>query len=66
MDIFKREQEEIRDIRIFEQELVLKNFEVHASLSNILKKVAVSEASVERAFSKHKQFHSTLRANLEC
>ena len=34
-------------------------------LCNIVSKIAVSEGAVERAFSRHRLFHSRLRANLK-
>ena len=46
-------------------EKVPANFRIHKTLANLILKVVVSEACVERAFSRHKLFHSNLRANLK-
>ena len=41
------------------------NFPVHKTSANLLLKMPVTEAAVERAFSRHKIVHTRLRANLK-
>ena len=64
LEIFKREVESLQDLKTLGQPVTAKNIPIHKTLSNVLLKVVVSEASVERAFSRHKLFHSNLRASL--
>ena len=54
----------IADCVILGQPLMPNNYPVHQTLANLIKKFPVSEASVERAFSRHKLVHSRLRASL--
>ena len=61
---FKAEETAIADCVILGQPLMPKNYPVHQALANLIKKFPVSEASVERAFSRHKLVHSRLRAGL--
>ena len=54
----------MNDSLIMNESVAIESFPVHRTIINITKRVAVSEASVERAFSAHRMFHSRLRANL--
>ena len=65
LEVFKAEATEIEDVKNLGQPVVPANFRIHKTLANLILKVVVSEASVERAFSRHKLFHSNLRANLK-
>ncbi len=56
--------EDIMHEEILGESLDVKQNPVHATIAKILLEVPVSEASVERAFSRHKLVHSRLRANL--
>jgi hypothetical protein len=61
---YRIEKENVHDSLIMNESLPVESFPVHRTLINIIKRVAVTEASVERAFSAHKMLHSRLRANL--
>ena len=65
LEVFKAEATEIEDVKNLGQPVVPANFRIHKTLANLILKVVVSEACVERAFSRHKLFHSNLRANLK-
>ena len=65
LEVFKAEATEIEDVKNLGQPVVPANFRIHKTLANLTLKVVVSEACVERAFSRHKLFHSNLRANLK-
>ena len=65
LEVFKAEATEIDDVKNLGQPVVPANFRIHKTLANLILKVVVSEACVERAFSRHKLFHSNLRANLK-
>jgi hypothetical protein len=62
---FQSEMSDIQDIMTLGTSVVCENFPIHRTLSNLLMKMSVSEACVERAFSKHKLFHTNLRASLK-
>ena len=42
----------------------MSSFPIHETIFNIFKRVAVTEAAVERAFSAHKLIHNRLCANV--
>ena len=65
LEVFKAEATEIEDVKNLGQPVVPANFRIHKTLANLILKVVVSEACVKRAFSRHKLFHSNLRANLK-
>ena len=65
LEVFKAEATEIEDVKNLGQPVVPANFRIHKTLANLILKVVVSEACVERAFSRQKLFHSNLRANLK-
>ena len=54
----------VTELAEVELALMPNNYPVHQTLENLIKKFPVSEASVERAFSRHKLVHSRLRASL--
>ena len=64
---FANERQEMEDLMNLGQNFseVISNFPLHRTLANIVKKVTISEACVERALSKHKRVHSNLRASLK-
>lgn len=62
--VYRFERENMNESLIMNETLNIESFPVHRTLVNIIKRVAVTESSVERAFSAHKMFHNRLRANL--
>ena len=62
---FIQEKDELKDLIVLGDETSnLDNFPVHMTLMNIIKKVSMTEAAVERAFLRHRLDHTRLRANL--
>lgn len=61
---FEKEKSDLADKRNLEMPINTNSFPVHTTLGNLLKSMPVSEAAVERAFSRHKIVHNRLRANL--
>ena len=59
------DNEELIDVENFGQPIEESNFPIHKTLVNTVLRIVMSEACVERAFSKHKIVHSNLRANLK-
>ena len=60
---FIQEKDELKNLIVLGDETPnLDNFPVHRTLTNIIKKVSMTEAAVETAFSRHRLIHS--RANL--
>lgn len=64
IDLFRSESDSLNAKRMLEISILNDSYPVFKTLANILKKVPISEAAVERAFSKHKLLHNRLRANL--
>ena len=62
---FEKEKEEFCDTQVLEAPLNVSNFPVHKTSANLILKMPVTEAAVERAFSRHKIVHTRLRANLK-
>ena len=64
---FANERQDMEDLMNLGQNFsgVILHFPLHRTLANIVKKVAISEACVERAFSKHKRVHTNMRASLK-
>ena len=62
---FEKEKEEFCDAQVVEAPLNVSNFPVHKTSANLILKMPVTEAAVERAFSRHKIVHARLRANLK-
>ena len=54
----------LQDLICLSDSIINDRFPIHRLLYNILKKIAVSEAAVERSFSRHRLTHSRLRASL--
>ena len=65
LEVFKAAATEIEDVKNLGQPVVPANFRIHKTLANLILKIVVSEACVERAFSRPKLFHSNLRANMK-
>ena len=63
-DQFETEHTTILDNQVLGIPIVTSSFPVHQTMANVLLKIPISEASVERAFSRHKLVHSQLRASL--
>ena len=62
---FIQEKDELKDLIVLGDETSnLDNFPVHMTLMNIIKKVSMTEAAVERAFLRHRLDHTRLRSNL--
>ena len=62
---FIKEKDELKDLIVLGDETPnLDNFPVHRTLTIIIKKVSMTEAAIERAFSRHGLVHTRLRANL--
>ena len=53
-----------KNLDVLEQPIIVSDFPIHRTLANVLKKIPITEASVERAFSKHRLLHNPLRASL--
>ena len=62
---FEKEKEEFCDTQVLEAPLNVSNFPIHKTSANLILKMPVTEAAVERAFSRHKIKHTRLRANLK-
>ena len=62
---FQKEKEEFCDTQVLEAHLNVSNFPVHKTSANLILKMPLTEAAVERAFSRHKIVHTRLRANLK-
>ena len=63
-DGFKMERTDLRDREMLTAAIQPSSFPLHCTLANLLLKCPFSEAFVGWAFSKHKLFHSKLRASL--
>ena len=63
-DGFGMERTDLRDREVLTDAIQPSSFPLHCTLANLPLKCPISEAFVERAFSKHKLFHSKLRASL--
>ncbi len=61
---FEEDVTRLRDAENLQLDLIKDDYQMLLTLSNLIEKFMISEASVERAFSKHKMLHSQLRANL--
>ncbi|OAF69243.1 hypothetical protein A3Q56_03019 [Intoshia linei] len=61
---FKVEESNMQEKLALGLEIAFEKLPVHNILFRMLCKIPLTEASVERAFSKHHQFHNYLRANL--
>ena len=62
---FEKEKEEFCDTQVLEAPLNVTNFPVRKTSANLILKMPVKEAAVERAFSRHKIVQMRLRANLK-
>ena len=62
---FEKEKEEFCDTQVLEAPLNVSSFPVHKTSANFILKMPVTEAAVERAFSRHKIVHTRLPANLK-
>jgi len=65
-DQFTSEQSRLCDSEILGLSVKISDFPVHNTLSNIFLSLPVSEAAVERAFSRHRLVHTNLRSRLSC
>ncbi|OAF66887.1 hypothetical protein A3Q56_05392, partial [Intoshia linei] len=61
---FKVEESNIQEKLALGLEISFEKLPVHNRMFRMLCKMPLTEASVERTFSKHRQFHNYLRANL--
>ena len=59
-----QERTNLKDIEVLTDAIQPSSFPLHCTLANLLLKCPILEAFVERAFSKHKLFHSKFRASL--
>ena len=60
----EKECTELQQVLLFDSDIVPNRFPVHKTLASLVAGVTVSEAEVERAFSRHKLVHSKMRASL--
>lgn len=65
LETFKEEEMDLKDLCFLREEINLEKFPAHRFIVSLLKKISISEAAVERAFSRHKLIHTRLRANLK-
>ena len=61
---FEAEHRNIFDNEVLGLAILVNDIPVHQTMDNVLLKMTISEACVERAFFRHKLVHSRLRANL--
>ena len=64
-DAYKKEKELREESLLLEDPADLDKYPIHHLLLNTVKEIAISEAAVERAFSRHKLVHNRLRATLQ-
>ena len=64
-DAYNKEKELLEESLLLEDPADLDKYPIHRLLLNTVKKIAISEAAVERAFSRHKLVHNRLRASLQ-
>ena len=63
LDEYNYESVCLQDLICLGDSTIFDWFPIHQLLHNILKKIAMSEAAVERSFSRHRLIHSRLRAS---
>ena len=64
-DAYNKEKELLEESLLLEDPADSDKYPIHRLLLNTVKKIKISEAAVERAFSRHKLVHNRLRANLQ-
>ncbi|OAF71941.1 hypothetical protein A3Q56_00300 [Intoshia linei] len=62
--MFEEEFNEILNSNTFEMKIDIDCFPIHTILKNVLMKLTVSEAAVERCFSQHRNIYSNVRNSL--
>ena len=63
-DGFEMKRSDLKDREVLSDAIQPSSFPLHCTLANLLLKCPIPEVFVERAFSKHKLFHSKMRASL--
>ena len=61
---FQKEVTEIHDKEVLGDTIEINSYPLHKTLKNLLPKMPITEAAVERTFNRHKLFHNKLRASL--